>query len=293
MDDSEELRRPRVQTLIVDLFHQLYYHSPDTWPKNTFLGYPIMQCPLDLHLYQEVVFQRRPSFILQTGVMHGGSVLYFACLLDLIGADPSAVVVGIDIGWTEMAETLRHPRIRLIQGNSTSPRTVEAARAVLPPGRGMVVLDSDHHQQHVLDELRIYREFVAPGSTSSPRTPTSTGTRSLRATVQARSRPSGSSWAKTAISSATMTCGSDSFFHSTNMGGSSESCHQLTRTPVPGCANSHRSAQSAVANLKSTTSAGAIAPAKSHERPRYERPASPRIWISQVQRLAQEPGARN
>jgi cephalosporin hydroxylase len=163
VDDSEELREPRVRTLIVDLFHNLYYHSPDTWPRNTFLGYPIMQCPLDLHLYQEVVFRQRPSFILQTGVMHGGSVLYFACLLDMIGADPSAVVVGIDVGWTEMAETLRHPRIRLIQGNSTSPQTVEAARAALPPGGGMVVLDSDHHQQHVLDELRIYRDFVAPG----------------------------------------------------------------------------------------------------------------------------------
>ena len=163
MDDSEELRKPRVQTLIVDLFHSLYYHSPGTWPQNTFLGYPILQCPLDLHLYQEVVYRERPSFILQTGVMHGGSVLYFASLLDLIGAAPSAVVVGIDIGWTDMANTLRHPRIRLIAGNSTDPRTVEAARAVLPPERGMVVLDSDHREDHVLEELRIYREFVAPG----------------------------------------------------------------------------------------------------------------------------------
>ena len=226
MDDFEELRKPRVQTLIVDLFHNLYYHSPDTWPKNTFLGYPIMQCPLDLHLYQEVVFRQRPSFILQTGVMHGGSVLYFACLLDLIGAGPSAVVVGIDVGWTEMAETLRHPRIRLIQGNSTSPQTVEAARAVLPAERGMVVLDSDHHEQHVLDELRIYRDFVAPGSIWSRRTPTSMGTLFLRATVQGRSKPSSSSWAKIASSSATTTCGSGSFSHSTNMDGSSESCHE-------------------------------------------------------------------
>ena len=163
MTDAEELGKPRVQSLIVDLFHSLYYHSPDTWAKNTFLGYPILQCPLDLHLYQEVVARERPSFILQTGVMHGGSVLYFACLLDLIGADPSAVVVGIDTGRTAMASTLDHPRIRLIEGSSTDPGTVEAARAVLPPGHGMVVLDSDHHQDHVLEELRIYREFVGPG----------------------------------------------------------------------------------------------------------------------------------
>jgi cephalosporin hydroxylase len=163
LDSSGILDKPRVQSMIVDLFHSLYYNSAHTWRRNTFLGYPIAQCPIDLHLYQELVARQRPAFILQTGVMHGGSVLYFACLLDLIGASPSAVVVGIDNAPTPKSKSLRHPRIRLIAGSSTDPRTVAAARALVPSNGGMVVLDSDHHEEHVLEELRLYREFVAPG----------------------------------------------------------------------------------------------------------------------------------
>ena len=163
MNGAASLDKPRVQSMIVDLFHSLYYDSPHTWRRNTFLGFPVAQSPIDLHLYQELVARQRPAFILQTGVMHGGSVLYFACLLDLIGAGSSALVVGIDNAPTPRSRSLRHPRIRLIEGSSTDPRTVAAARALVPLADGMVVLDSDHHEEHVLEELRLYREFVAPG----------------------------------------------------------------------------------------------------------------------------------
>jgi cephalosporin hydroxylase len=150
--------------LIINLFHLIYYNSKESWPKNTFLGYPIMQCPFDIYLYQELVVRLRPAFILQTGVFRGGSVLYLATLLDLIGADPGAIVIGVDISLTPEAKSLSHPRIRLIEGNSTDIKTIEHIKKIIPEDRGLISLDSDHSYKHVLEELKIYRELVGVGS---------------------------------------------------------------------------------------------------------------------------------
>ena len=145
-------------------FHYFWYHSPDTWQRNTFLGYKVKQLPFDLHLYQELIFRLRPDFILQTGVAGGGSVLYFASLLDLMEMPPSAVVIGIDIKLQDSARRLKHPRIRLFEGDSTDPVLIENIKKQLPSTGGMVILDSDHSKKHVLAEMKIYKELVAASS---------------------------------------------------------------------------------------------------------------------------------
>src|SRR4030042_3240118 len=154
----------RMNPLVITLFHLIYYNSKESWPKNTFLGYPVVQNPFDLYLYQEIVSKVKPPFIIQTGVFKGGSTFYLACLLDLIGADPSAIVVGVDISLTSEARSVSHPRIRLIEGSSTDIHTVERIKEILPVKGGLVSLDSNHSRNHVLEELRIYCELVAVGS---------------------------------------------------------------------------------------------------------------------------------
>jgi cephalosporin hydroxylase len=153
------LRKP-----LIDSYHQVWYDSPDTWQRNTYLGFGVKQAPSDLWIYQELIFALKPAFILQTGVSEGGSIVYFAHLLDAIGAPPSALVIGVDLVLTPAAKQIKHPRVRLVEGSSVTNETLDQVRALLPAATGFVSLDSDHSRAHVLAELDAYAPFVSVGS---------------------------------------------------------------------------------------------------------------------------------
>ena len=144
---------------VTEAFHRLYYDTA-VWKDTYWLGVRTQKCPLDLWVYQEILNETRPDLILETGTAHGGSALYLASVCDLLGRGE---VVTVDISPVEGRP--QHDRITYLTGSSTADEVVgEVERLATDHERVLVILDSDHSRDHVLDELRIYSRLVSPGS---------------------------------------------------------------------------------------------------------------------------------
>ena len=133
----------------------------------TWLGRPIIQHPEDLVRLQEVVYNLKPDVVIETGVAHGGSLVFFASLMRSIGRGQ---VVGIDIeirphNRTAIEAHELAPMIALVEGDSTAPEVIaQATSGIRPEDTVLIVLDSDHSKAHVAMELEVYHGFVTPGS---------------------------------------------------------------------------------------------------------------------------------
>jgi cephalosporin hydroxylase len=133
----------------------------------SWLGRPIIQLPEDMIRIQEVISAVQPDVIIETGVAHGGSLIFYASLCKAMGRGR---VIGIDI---EIRPHNRQaieahplfPLITLFEGSSTDPAIVERVRREVQPGQTvLVLLDSSHTKEHVLNELQAYGPLVTPGS---------------------------------------------------------------------------------------------------------------------------------
>ena len=133
----------------------------------TWLGIPIIQLPEDLLVYQELIWSIQPDVIIECGVAHGGSLVFCASMLEMLG---HGRVIGVDVEIREhnriaIEQHSLAKRITLIEGNSIAPATVEQVKAALGDARRvMVMLDSKHTTEHVYAELQAYSAFVTPGS---------------------------------------------------------------------------------------------------------------------------------
>ncbi|MFH1957494.1 MAG: CmcI family methyltransferase [bacterium] len=148
------------EKIIVNQFHKLYYgRCSRTWGNTFWMGVPVLKCPLDMWVYQEIIFEIKPDIIIECGTANGGGALFLASVCDLID---HGEIVTIDVAEQGCPA---HKRIKFLLGSSVSEEILEKVReAVAGKEKVMVILDSAHDKEHVLNELRKYSGLVSKGS---------------------------------------------------------------------------------------------------------------------------------
>lgn len=142
--------------------HKHQYSYNFTW-----MGRPIIQYPQDIVAMQEIIWETKPEIIIETGVAHGGSLILYSSLLQLLGGDGRVLGIDIDIREHNRREIEAHPmsnRIDLLQGSSVDASVLDQVKEyVAGKSKVMVALDSNHTEEHVLEELRLYSPLVSTG----------------------------------------------------------------------------------------------------------------------------------
>ena len=133
----------------------------------SWMGRPIIQLPEEMIRIQEVIYRIKPDVIIETGIAHGGSLIYYASLCKAMG---KGRIIGIDIEIRpHNAQAIRAHELfgflTLVEGSSTDPEIVARVKNMVKPGETvLVILDSNHTKQHVADELEAYYTLVTPNS---------------------------------------------------------------------------------------------------------------------------------
>jgi cephalosporin hydroxylase len=134
----------------------------------TWMGRPIIQFPQDMLAMQEIIWNLKPDLIIETGIAHGGSLIFHASMLELVGEDADVLGIDIDIREHNRIEIEKHPmfkRITLIEGSSVDDETTQKVFDFAKnKQRIVVILDSNHTHEHVLKELEIYSQLVTKNS---------------------------------------------------------------------------------------------------------------------------------
>jgi cephalosporin hydroxylase len=161
MSKDKELREKSIQWMIMaDKYKYTYNFS---W-----MGRPIIKFPVDMVVQQEIMWNLRPDLIIETGIAHGGSIIFSASMQKMMDIDGEVVGVDIDIRQHNRELIDAHPvrdRITMYEGSSTDPDIIEkVSRHAEGKKNVMVILDSLHSHSHVLSELKLYSPLVTVGS---------------------------------------------------------------------------------------------------------------------------------
>ncbi len=145
------------------MYHYYYLHQGYRYGagrlQQRWLGHDIIKTPMDCWVYQEIIHETKPDYVIELGVMFGGATHFYASILDLVG---HGEVIGIDISLAK-ARPAQSRRIRYLEGGSASPEIVEQVRSIVAGKRVLVIADSDHEKNHVLAEIRAYAPMVHVG----------------------------------------------------------------------------------------------------------------------------------
>jgi cephalosporin hydroxylase len=152
---------PEKQNEMMKLFHEI-----PVWQHMFFYNVQIEKNPLDLWMMQQIIYETRPDFIVETGTWRGGSALYWAHTLNGAGLEQSRVItVDVqDLTRQAAAHPLWKKYVTFFQGSSTDADIVSRIAALTRGKKVLVTLDSDHSMGHVLNELHAYSPLVASGS---------------------------------------------------------------------------------------------------------------------------------
>ncbi len=130
----------------------------------SWLGRPIIELNEDVMLMQEIIFRVKPDLIIETGIAHGGSLIFSASMLELLGGDGKVLGIDIDIREHNRKEIEKHPmskRISMIEGSSIDENVANQVFDFAKDSkRIMIFLDSNHTHEHVLKELELYSPLV-------------------------------------------------------------------------------------------------------------------------------------
>jgi cephalosporin hydroxylase len=154
-----------------DLLNQMNWHK---YAYNfTWFGSPVIQIPQDTMTFQEIIWMVQPDLIIETGIAHGGSLIFSASMLALLetfGLVKAPIVVGLDIEIRDHNRDVieNHPSakwIHMIEGSSTDPKIISQVQDIAANKKKVIVfLDSNHTHDHVLSELNAYAPLVTLGS---------------------------------------------------------------------------------------------------------------------------------
>ena len=153
-----------------ELSHQWIIRSMELKYVYNFswMGRPIIQYPQDMIAMQEIIWNVKPDLIIETGIAHGGSLIYYASLLELLGGNGHVLGIDIDIRAHNRVEIEKHPmfkRITMFEGSSIAPEMAERVRDFAKPYQTiLLVLDSNHTHDHVFQELKLYSSLVSKNS---------------------------------------------------------------------------------------------------------------------------------